>query len=68
MLYEVITLQHLPADRLDVGRICHLGIGHDGSGIGIDEHDVVAVAGDRVVEGDRPDLAGVRMLERNNFV
>jgi len=36
-------LQHLPANRLDVGRIRHVRVGHDGGGIGIDQDDAVAL-------------------------
>ena len=36
-------LQHLPGDRLDIGRVGELRIRHDGGRIGIDEDDPVAL-------------------------
>ena len=34
---------HLPGDRLDVGRIRHVRVGHDGGRIGVDQNDPVAL-------------------------
>ena len=45
-------LEHLAGERLDVGAVGDLGIGHDRRGIGIHQHDLVAVGAQR--------LAGLR--------
>ena len=34
----------LRGDRLDIGRVGHVGIGHDRGGIGIDQHDPIALS------------------------
>src|SRR5208337_5649693 len=34
---------HLRGDGLDVGPVRHLGVGHDGGGVGIDEHHLIAL-------------------------
>ncbi len=33
---------HLPGDRLDVGHVRHVGVGHDGRRVGVDQDDLVA--------------------------
>ena len=35
--------QHLPSDGLDVGRVRHLRIGHDGGRVAVDQHHSVAL-------------------------
>ena len=45
-------LDHLPGDRLDVGRVGHVGIGHDRRRIRVDEDDAIALLAQR--------LAGLR--------
>jgi hypothetical protein len=39
---------HLPVDGLDVGRVGHLGVGHDGRGIGVHQHHAVAFLAQRL--------------------
>ena len=34
---------HLRGDGLDVGAVGHLRVGHDGGGVGVDEHHLVAL-------------------------
>ena len=41
-------LHHLPVDRLDVGRVRHLRVGHDGGRIGVDQDDAVALLPQRL--------------------
>ncbi len=45
-------LHHLPGDRLDVGGVRHLRVGHDGGRIGVHQDDAVALLAQR--------LAGLR--------
>ena len=37
------ALHHLPGDRLDVGDVGHLGVGHDGGRIAVDQNDFVTL-------------------------
>ena len=41
-------LDHLPGDGLDVGDIGHLGVGHDGRRIAVDQDDLVALGAQRL--------------------
>ena len=59
-------LDELGGDRLDVGAVGHLGVGHDRGRVGVDQHDLVALLaeglarlGPRVVE-----LAGLADHDR----
>ncbi|MNC86052.1 hypothetical protein D3C83_16790 [compost metagenome] len=36
-------LHHLPTDRLDIGRVGHVRVGHDGGGVGVHQDDAVAL-------------------------
>ncbi len=38
----------VPVDRLDVGGVGHLRVGHDGGGVGVDQHDPVALLAQRL--------------------
>ena len=35
-------LKTLAVERFDIGDIRRVGVGHDGGGIGVDQHDLVA--------------------------
>ena len=39
---------HFRRDRLDIGAVRHVGIGHDRGGVRIDEHDAVALGAQRL--------------------
>ncbi len=52
---------HLRRDRLDIGPVRHIGIGHDGGGIGIDEDDPVAFRAQRLA-GLRPRIVELARL------
>ena len=38
---------HFPVDRLNVGRVGHLRVGHDGRRVGVDQNDAVALFAQR---------------------
>ena len=54
-------LDDLGRDRLDIGPVRHVGIGHDGGGIGIDEDDPVAFRAQRLA-GLRPRIIELARL------
>ena len=39
---------HLGRDRLDVGPVRHVRVGHDGGGVRVDQHDAIAVLAERL--------------------
>ena len=51
----------LGRDRLDIGPVRHVGIGHDGGGIGVDEDDPVALRAQRLA-GLRPGIIELARL------
>jgi len=52
-------------DRLDIGPVRHVGIGHDGGGIGIDEDDSIALRAQRLA-GLRPRIIELARLADND--
>ena len=49
--------QHVGVERLDVGPVCEVGVGHDRGGIGVGEHDRVALG------PQHPARLGARVVE-----
>src|SRR5262245_31923854 len=73
-------LDHLGGDRLDIGAICHLGVGHDGGGVAVHENDLIAlllegftrlcprvVEFTRLADNDRPGAHDQDFLEIHPF-